>query len=57
MFFYTPSPTNDIKFVKFPKDIHVAKQERLFGHIFPQHYDKFTFTDIKFTSGLDQNTA
>ena len=33
--FFNPSPTNDIKFVKFPKNIHVAKQERFFGHFFP----------------------
>ena len=54
--FFNPSPTNNIKCVKFPKDIHEAKQERFFDHIFPQQYDKFTFTDIKFTSGLNQNT-
>ena len=53
--FFNPSPTSSIKFVKFPKDIDVAKQERFFGHIFSQH-DRFTFADIKFTSGLNQNT-
>ena len=27
----------------------------LWSYFFPQHYDKFMFTDIKFTSGFNQN--
>ena len=56
IFFFNPSLTNNnIKFVKFPKGIDVARQERLFGHIFSQTHDKIMFIDIKFTSGLNQN--
>ena len=36
IFFFNPSLiNNNIKFVKFPKGIDVARQERFFGHIFP----------------------
>ena len=27
--------TNNIKFVSFPKDIHVARQEEFLGQVFP----------------------
>ena len=54
MLFQPITHTDNIKFVKFPKDICIAKQ-RFFDHIFSQH-DKFPFSDIEFTSGLNQNT-
>ena len=46
---------NNIKFVSFPKDIHVARQEEFLGQVFPHHYNKFLFINIKFTSGVNQN--
>lgn len=54
MFFSTYHSNNNIKFVKFGKDIHVARQERFFGLVFSQH-DKLTSTNIKFTSRLNEN--
>ena len=35
LFFFNPTLTNNIdKFVEFPKDIHVARQEKFLGHAF-----------------------
>ena len=55
VFFFNPAITNNIKFVNFPEDIHVARQNNSLVIFFPQHYDKFMFTDIKFTLGFNQN--